>query len=190
MTVRRSAIAVAVVATALAAGSFVPAGAQPKTDSFSGSCTFPGTVYFDPPATFTPQDLDVTWTSPGRCSGTLNGQVVTNVSVQATHTAVAPDSSCNEAHARGGEGAIRFPRGQVIRYHIDFDSIGTHVTFKYRGQRSGSGTGTGSFLTPRTPPDVALRCGSEEGVSSTPLDVNLQTETPLVSERGKGLGRD
>ena len=148
----------------------------------------PGTSHFNPPANSTPKDLNVRFTADGLCSGKLNGEPIEEVSVKVLHTAVSPDGTCSEAHSRGGHGAITFPSGQVVRYRIDFDSLGTNVEFRFRGERSGTGTGTGSFLTQRTNPDVLLRCQTEEGVSATPLDVTLETDTPLVSSRRAGGG--
>ena len=189
MTVRRArALAVGGVAATLAFTSLSPAGAKPKGEGFNGRCDFPGTVHFDPPASFTPQDLSVRWTSGGRCSGTLNGRTLVNAPARAEHRAYAPDATCNEAHARNGRGVITFADRTKVSYRIDFDSIGTHVTFRYRGDRAGSAVGTGNFATPRTPPDVVQRCAGE-GVPSTPLDVNLQTETPLGTRGGKGGGK-
>ena len=182
-------LAVAGVAATLVFASLSPAGAkQPKGEGFSGRCDFPGTVHFSPPATLTPQDLRVRWHSDGRCSGTLNGRVLVNAPARAEHRAYAPDSSCSEAHARNGRGAITFADGTVVPYHVDFDSIGTHVTFQYRGDRGGNGVGTGSFATTRTPSDVLQRCAGE-GVPDTPLDVNIQTESPMGSRGGKGGGK-
>jgi hypothetical protein len=69
----------------------------------------------------------------------------------------------------------------VIRYTQDFRSTSTEVALQYYGERSGFARGHATFLTDRTSPDITQRC-NVGGVEKTPLDVELTTESPLVSE--------
>jgi hypothetical protein len=162
----------------------VPAAATAafKLDSFSGSCSVQGTVHFSPPATATQQTLGASYDASGACSGTLNGRSVSNAPVTLYQAAQAIDGSCTYAKtSQPGSGAITFSDGTVIRYSFEFEFVSTEGTFTFQGQRSGSAHGTGTFLTQRTPPDLALQCGGA-GVSDAPMDMSLTTDSPLVSK--------
>jgi hypothetical protein len=187
MEVQRYRVAVALLAAAAAAALLgtepAPAGAaDKKLNSFSGSCSVQGTVYFTPPATNTQQMLNVSYDAGGTCSGTLNGRNVSNTPVSLRHAARAVDGSCMHASTtEPGYGAIKFGGGTTIRYSFEFDFVLTDGTFAIQGQRSGSAQGTGTFLTERTPPDLALQCAGA-GASEAPMDMSLTTDSPLVSK--------
>jgi hypothetical protein len=111
---------------------------------------------------------------------------VTSVPVEARAAVNEVDGSCLRADTtQPGRGAIEFPDGTSIRYAFEFHFVGTNGTLSFRGERSGSAHGVGSFVTPRTPPDLAQKCAGE-GVSEAPLDISLVTESPLVSGRRGG----
>jgi hypothetical protein len=157
------------------------AGASPKLNSFAGSCSVQGTVTFDPPATNAEQLLAVAYDAAGTCSGRLDGRQVTNAPV-AMHHSGQSFGSCSEAKTIGpGEGEITFPDRTVIPYTFEFQSLGTEVLFDLYGQRSGTATGLGSFLTSRTSPDVVAECAGS-GVAEIPMDLTLRTDSPLVSK--------
>jgi hypothetical protein len=173
---------VGAVATALAVAGLAPAGAKQKTDRWSGSCSFPGTVFFKPPAKDAEQALSVLYTGTGKCSGTLNGKVLSDATVKIRHTANS-FGGCNGAHTtKTGRGTLTFPDGTPIHYLLNFTSMGTEVTFTYHGLTDGDGHGSGTFLNPRTPPDIAVRCATE-GVPEAPLDVTLETDSTFISTR-------
>jgi hypothetical protein len=180
----RQTIWLGVVAVALLViGGLAPASAKEKVDSFAGSCSLQGTVTFSPPATNFEQRLHVVYDGPGTCSGTLDGREVSDAPVT-VHNVATADGSCNRAKTVGpGHGGITFADGTVISYSFEFDFVGTEGTFSFQGQRSGSAHGHGSFLTQRTPPDVALQCAGD-GAPEAPLDISLTTDSPLVSGRG------
>jgi hypothetical protein len=158
-----------------------PAGGKDKLDSFGGSCVLQGMVTFSPPVTNTQQSLTVRYDGPGTCSGTLNGRQVTNVPVRVREVVEAVDGSCLRASTTvPGQGELRFPDGTTIAFTWEFDFVLSDGTITYRGQRSGSAIGHGSFVTDRTPPDVSEQCAGE-GARELPLDVQLATESPLVS---------
>jgi hypothetical protein len=177
---RRQWIGAAIMIAALGVGH-VPANAKDKVNSFEGSCSLEGTATFSPPATNTLQSLDVTYDATGACSGTLNGRTLLNAPV-AMHNAVRDvNGSCPRADTtRLGRGAITFADGTAVSYTFEFHFPSAVGTFRFYGQRSGTAHGVGNLLTPRTPPDVLERCAGE-GVSETPLDVWMATDSPLVS---------
>jgi hypothetical protein len=174
---------VATLAIALMGVVSAPAGAESKLNSFEGECSFQGTSYFSPPATNFQQSLDVTYAGPGTCSGTLNGRSLSDASVTAHNTVSDVDGSCLRADTtRLGRGSITFPGGVVLRFLFEFHFVGTEGEFVLYGRPSGQAHGQGSFMTERTPPDLALKCAGE-GVSEAPLDISFETTTPLVSKR-------
>ena len=169
---------------ALAGGGFAQAGANVKLDSFAGSCSLQGTTTFTPPATNTPQPLTTSYDASGTCSGTLDGRQVSNAAVK-MHNVGQSYGSCSDAHTTApGDGAITFADGTAVRYTFEFTSVLTEIDLTMYGERSGSAHAHASFLTPRTPPDVALKCAGE-GVAEIPMDLSLTTDSQLVSRRGK-----
>jgi hypothetical protein len=188
--IKRRATWLAIATTAAFIGvGFTAAGAKEKLDSFEGSCAFEGTVEFSPPATTSQQLLDVVYDGPGTCSGTLNGREVSDAPVR-VHAENQADGSCLHAHTIApGKGAFTFADGTTIRYTYEFDYVGTEGVQTFKGQRSGSGWGHGTFLTQRSEPGGASKCYGE-GVSEAPLDLSLTTESPLVSERHGGSRKD
>jgi hypothetical protein len=177
---RRGHWLIAVATAALASGGLAPADAERGLDSFAGSCSVEGTDTFTPPATNSPQHLTVRYDARGTCTGTLNGRKVSKAPVE-LHNVSHAYGSCPNAHTTGpGPGAITFADGTTIRYTVEFTSVGTEVDLTFRGQRSGSARGHATFLTPRTPPDVTLKCAGE-GAAKVPMDLSLTTDSPLVS---------
>ena len=156
-------------------------GPAPNTHQFAGSCSVQGTVAFTPPATNTPQALTYDYPATGTCTGRLDGRSISKLPVH-VHQAGHSFGSCNAAHTTApGAGSLTFDGSAVrIDYTFDFSSDATEVPFTFYGNRSGTADAHGTFLTPRTPPDVGLRCASS-GAGSVPMDVTVQTETPLVS---------
>lgn len=160
-----------------------PASAWERVNRFEGSCSLQGNVRFSPPATNEQQFLRVRTRTRGTCSGTLNGRSISGAPVRLRSVVRRVDGSCRRADTtRQGRGVIAFASGPRIRYRFGFQFVGAHGTLSFHGRRSGSARGIGSLLTPRTPPDVAERCASE-GVSRTPFDLSLTTDSPLTSYR-------
>lgn len=161
------------------------AAASTRLDSFSGSCALRGTSHFDPPATNQQQRLDVRYTGPGTCSGTLDGRAVSDARVRVSARAQA-DGSCQRAKTIApGSFRLEFANGTTIRGSYEFDFLGTDGSVTVHGLHSGSASGRGTFANDRTPPDIALRCATD-GARSAPLDIALNTDAPLVSERHAG----
>ena len=180
MTTRNSIRALALAAAAAVLAPATAMGA--KLDSFSGSCQFRGTNTFSPPATNERQILDVRYDGPGECTGALNGRAISGAPARLVD-ALRADGSCLRAKTvRPGGARIVFGDGTTIRTTEEFDFVGTEGEIAWKGRRSGSASGHGTFVTDRTPPDVAAKCATT-GVKSAPLDVSLTTDSPLVSAR-------
>jgi hypothetical protein len=154
------------------------AGASPH--SFSGSCAVQGTVAFDPPVTLSEQQLDVVYGARGTCSGTLDGRSVAGAPVALDHAGTSIGSCLEASTTQPGGGAITFDDGPVLPYSFDFRAIGTEVLFTFSGSRSGDAVGRGTFLTSRTPLDAGPACAGA-GDATLPMDLELQTTSPLVS---------
>lgn len=172
------------VAALLIAGGIDRGAASAGTDSFSGQCMTQGTVYFSPPVKSQPQQPEkIVYSATGTCSGTLDGQSISNMPVKLVHAGQA-DASCTYAMTTDpGSGNIYFQNGVVIPYTFQFTDATTEIAFTFNGQKSGSAHGHGSFATQRTSPtDVLSQCGGA-GATQVPMDMQLLTDSPLVSER-------
>lgn len=157
----------------------------PRSDSFDGSCSIQGDVAFDPPATNTEQQLKYSYDARGTCTGVLNGREIADAPVSVHHAGEA-FASCNGGHTTSpGAGRLTFEDGTSIAYTIDFSTKGTEVDGTLYGDRSGAAPLHASFLTQRTPPDIAAQCAGE-GAKTAPLDASFKTQTPLVSDRPVG----
>jgi hypothetical protein len=154
---------------------------HPLTHSFEGTCAVEGTVHFTPPATAFQQLLSVTYAATGKCSGTVDGQSVSDAPVT-MHNAMQSDGSC--AYARTvapGEGALTFDGGPSISYTVEFLYVGTEGVQSFRGSPSGSALGHGSFLTPNSSPEAGAGCVNGQGVPELLMDITLATQSPLTS---------
>jgi len=157
-------------------------GPSPSSDSFSGSCSLQGTDTFTPPANNTAQDLHLTYAARGSCSGTLDGQQLSNASV-VWQSSAHSYGSCSQANTvEPGEAFMTFPNGRTIAATFDFTSLGTQVNMSFYGERSGFANGQATFATQRTPPGVITGCAGA-GDREVPMDLTVRTESPLVSDR-------
>ena len=170
------------VAAAPAAGG-PPAHARSAT-SFSGSCAVEGLVQFDPAVTLVPGPLTYTYEADGTCSGDLDGTELSDAPVT-VQQAGASEGSCSRAETTSpGEGVVTFPDGRSLTYTLEFSSVVTEIDFTFEGTRSGTAVGHGTFDTDRTPPDKASECAT--GLTEIPMDMTLETESPLVGQtRGR-----
>lgn len=170
----------ALTAIAVTTCGVAPATAAAHEHSFDGTCLVQGTVHFSPGATNTPQLLTFDYRADGSCSGTLDGRNVNDVPVT-WHNAGQAEGSCMSAHTVApGHGTIAFPDGSTIAFSFTFTAVATETDFSFTGQRAGTAHGHATFLTDRTPPDIAAQCAGA-GASDVPMDLGLVTETPLVS---------
>ena len=170
------------IAAMLVGAGLASAGERESFTSFAGSCSLQGNVAFSPPLTATQQALQVSYDSTGTCSGTLNGRSISNAPVRLRHAGHSDGSCIHASTAAPGRGAIFFANGTIVPYTFEFSFVTTEGTFTLHGERSGSASGHGSFLTQRTAPTDALKCGGS-GLSNPPMDMSLSTDSPLVSER-------
>lgn len=176
-------IAPAVLATLAVAA--VAIGADER-QSFAGSCSpIQGSTHFDPPVNGQTALHRFDFRGQGHCEQiTINGQPRSDVPVK-VHVGGPIEASCSAA--RGIEpvpGIARFSVGSAevaVRFSFQ-DNMGTLTEFQGRivGERSGKGEVKGTFLTPRTPPDTALKCATT-GLADVPTDVSISTSTPIVS---------
>jgi hypothetical protein len=157
------------------------ADAKRQLHSFDGTCEIEGTVHFSPAATYQQQILTVEYEATGTCSGTLDGQSVSDAPV-AMHNQATSDGSCLYAQTLApGPGSLGFENGATIYYGMEFTHVFSDGIATYTGQTSGSATGRETFLTPRTPPDISVHCYDGTGISDIPMDLTLATTSPLTS---------
>jgi hypothetical protein len=147
---------------------------------FVGTCSLTGSVRFTPPATNTAQHLRYDYPAVGTCSGRLDGRAISDAAV-GWHQWGSAYGTCGGAYTWApGRGRAVFAHHRALDFTLDFISHGTEVDFGFYGNRSGTSTGSGSFLTRRTSPTVLLDCAGS-GARRVPLDVTLKTETPMAS---------
>jgi hypothetical protein len=159
-----------------------PAG---NADSFDGSCSLRGEVGFTPPATNVESSLAYSYDATGTCTGSLDGKSVSDAPVKLHHSGPS-DGSCLRARVTApGAGAITFADATTIRYTLDFSFTLTEGDITLYGDRSGMARAHGTFVTQRTTPDIASKCGGD-GLATAPMDMTLSTDSPLVSERPTG----
>jgi hypothetical protein len=89
--------------------------------------------------------------------------------------------ACTPTPTKPGRATITFADGTTIDFTFEFHYVLTEGAWSIRGERSGSAVAHGSFLTDRTPPDVTEKCAGD-GVREIPMDVQLATDSPLVSD--------
>lgn len=121
---RRTALALAAALPAAVLAAAPPAQAAPPT--FSGVCTITGTVI-----PFTDFDGD------GNCTGTLGGEVITNLPVHAVATATGT-SIGPLPFLQKGSGSLTFPSKGVT---IDFTFDQTLTTLVLKGGNTGVALG-------------------------------------------------
>ena len=177
---RRTVAVVVGTAVCLLVAANGSTSAAARSTSFAGSCAVQGTVSFDPPVTLIRQELHVVYDADGTCTGSLNGRQVSHEPVSLHHSARSQGSCLGARTTSPGTGTIAFGDTTVVPYSFSFEAIGTEVFFAFSGQRSGEATGHGTFITSRTPADVALKCAGA-GDALLPMDLTLHTSTPLVS---------
>jgi hypothetical protein len=151
------------------------------SSAFSGSCSVQGTVLFRPPATNTDSALHYDYDANGTCDGTLDGHPISGAPVTLKQAGSSYGSCIAAQTTTPGTGSIVFSTGEVVPYTVDFTSHGSEVDFTFYGTRSGTAPGHGTFLTQRTPPDVATRCAAD-GLAQIPMDTTLNTTTPMATQ--------
>lgn len=188
MTVRHRGPASTLVVAAIALSA--PASASAERNSFEGSCSAQGTTTFDPPVTNATRLTTFEFRGGGRCTGRLNGRDVSNAPARA-HVVGPLKTSC--AAGRGPEPArakITFTQGThskrddvtIRAKFLDNTATGPNFEGRLKGKKSGSAQVRGTFVTPRTPPDITTKCFGK-GISKVPTDVSFVTDSPLVSRR-------
>jgi hypothetical protein len=152
----------------------------PDRHAFFGSCSVQGTVSFRPPATNTAQFLTYDYPATGKCSGHLDGQSLSNAPVHLRQVGRSFGTCSSARTTTPGHGVLSFDnRDARMAYTLDFSSLATEVSFTLYGDRAGTASAQGTFLTTRTPPGVVLNC-ARSGARHVPMDMTAKTQTALV----------
>ena len=160
-----------------------PGLAKGHTTTFEGSCLLKGTVVFEPGATVVPQPLTYDFTGEGTCSGKLNGSDITDAPVTSHQYGDAQGSCLQAETTKPGTGELTFPGGELLAYSLEFEYTFPETDFTWRGSRSGTASGTGTFRTDRTPPDTTARCVTPTGAVDVPMDVTIETDGVMASSK-------
>jgi hypothetical protein len=181
-------IASSVAAAGLATGVFLGGGALQASaeTSFSGGCTGSGKATFAHPVTNTAADNSYDFFGSGTCSGTLNGQSISDDPFSARMVG-AFHGSCLQAQSTGpGWGVGMFGREHVLLlFTQQFVSAGPMLQFSFAGQKSGGGIGFATYLTPSTPPTALTDCFGS-GDPWLPFQAQTRTDETMVSDSSLG----
>lgn len=178
-----AALTVAFAVVAISTASTQASADQGLSDSFAGTCSLHGTGHFSPALTPTPGPTTLVNHSTGTCSGTLDGTPLASAPVTLSWLVHVYADGCLAAHTTApGPGTITFPGGVSIAFTADFSGVLTEYPLTIHGQRSSTAHGLANLFTAQTSPLVALQCaGLNGGLSQTPVDVTISTDTPLVN---------
>jgi hypothetical protein len=157
-----------IVPLALAAIAVVPV-ASASAATVSGACTIDGSATFSPDGLkAAPATLGYDFSGTGSCSGTLNGNTITNSPVQA-HASGNGTLSCAGAVATGGTGTLTFPnQGVTIGFGISLVGTGSEVEFVITGNGGGAGAGHATFAANG---GRATECASANGLNNLGFSV-------------------
>ena len=155
-----------------------PAAApQPKPLSFSGTCQFTGTVFFQPAMTNSPQDINQHISAPGTCSGTLvdhagQSHQLSNAPATFTEKSLATSSTCLDGTATG-DGALIFDYGQL---HVGFSEtrLVAFPLLTLTGAASGSAQGQAEPSQSEDPAADVQACNGS-GLKQFTIDGRLAT---------------
>ena len=152
---------------------------QSTTDTFSGRCSFHGTLFFSPPMTGTPQPLRMSATGSGTCTGTLTAgnrtQTLEDEPVSATSSSLGT-TSCEVSYQQGS-GYLKLAGSR-----IDFDFLeprGPLGTADWTGKKGGSAAVFARFSPDEDLAQLFANC-SGPGVKSLRFDADVET-TPSLS---------
>jgi hypothetical protein len=153
--------------------------ARDTTDTFTGSCSFHGTLYFSPPMTGTPQPLRMSAAATGTCTGTLtaDGRTRQLQDEAATADSTSLGTTSCEASYQQGSGQVKLAGSR-----IDFDFLeprGPLGTATWTGKKGGSAGVLARFSQDEDLPALFAKC-SGPGVDSLRFDADIQT-TPSIS---------
>jgi hypothetical protein len=158
---------------------------QAAPSSFDGSCDFTGVLSFGTPLGLLPKPNTYDTVASGTCSGTLNGQTITN-DPASTHFGGAGDLGClASVSLEGGPGTITFSRNTAASsddatLHLRFrDFVGSTVEsapWNAVGDVSGVLIGQWSFPATR---ELADSCAAGT-LQSVPTHIIEHTAGPVV----------
>jgi hypothetical protein len=144
----------------------VPVASASAANAVSGVCTLSGNATFNSPLTAQPGPNGYSFTGSGTCSGTLNGQAITNAPASATASG-SGTLSCTASASTAGTGTLTV-NGVSVGFQISLVGTGTEVTFALTGNSGGAGGGHATFALGA---QQALTQCAGAGVSSLPFSV-------------------
>lgn len=171
----RKSIVVALASVVAAAVGAPAAGAA--TATFNGTCQISGVSTFDPPLRDAHQRVKYAFKSgpPAEgvadytsCSGTLNGESISDTPVVASVAGEGNLSCSDGVSTTPGKGKIEFPDGSTFPFDFEFDAVLTEVEYVATFANGVEATGWASFLA-YAPLTAAFDCGGD-GLSELGFD--------------------
>ena len=186
--------ALVVSTAALLALFLIAPGARADADhgnkhvhSFEGSCSADGPTHFSPGATYTQQELSLSYVGQGTCTGTLDGRSVSDAPVTMRNDGRSSGSCVHAETIEPGHGSLTFADGTAVLYTFEFNWVVADGVMRFAGERSGTALGHGTFRDPG-PPAEGSQCGTPTGITEIRTQITLSTQSPLESKSKPARG--
>ena len=171
-----AAVLAAVALTVTMVGPAASGAERNRPLSFKGSCSFSGTVTFDPPLTGTTRQTHAVADAEGTCDGTLRrrGGEPRQLDDRRVgyHAASDGTQSCTAAEA-SGRGYLLFGQRR-LRFSFEESRAGVVAPISLQGQKAGAFEGTATAQG--DPAEVLEQCASD-GLAEAGVDISGQTKT-------------
>ena len=162
----------------------VPAPADARTRTFSGSCSFSGPIQPTPPIGLVPMPgSHFSYAGSGTCDGALDGRAVAAAPLTVAFTDVATlFDTCELGPDVELHGLMSLRRD---RFDITIDLARLAVTgpFALRTPHGGLAAGTATFA-PADASAAPMQCATT-GIGQATLSASFQTLAPLVGRRAR-----
>lgn len=180
--VRRICVALVLGVLATAANA-APASA---TVTFDGLCSIDGYTEFGLPLKFAPQEMKWTFQSypgGGKCTGTLNGQPVTDTPLDVWVRAKGPISCGVAGYSLDAYFEGEFPAitsgDDTITGRLSLAAVAAQNAVKVEGNQGGLAVGRASFFGANDQVAVIQGCADGNTVTRLNVNVTVRTVTPI-----------
>lgn len=177
---RRHVLAVTCLAGALLAALPISGASASKdsTETFAGSCSFSGTVTFDPPLTNSTQSITQVADLVGTCTGTFmkaGGKPRQLENARAVYHATSTgQASCGQGMARGA-GYLEI-RNRKLRFSFSENRVAAASSITLDGERGGSFDGVAH--SNGDPVTITMKCNGA-GLRRATVDLQGQTSSAI-----------
>jgi hypothetical protein len=150
--------------------------------TFSGHCALSGVVRFEPPLVVAPRPAQDIAAAVGTCTGTLTDPAghasrLTRAPVSYLASDTAASVSCALGIGARGAGRLVFPSA-TLDFKLSETRAAAVAALELAGSRGGGAIGAAT-VSPRANPIELVQACADGGLGQVPVDIRLQTITPL-----------